>query len=61
MDSRRLDPDIVTERARRLLNMANADDVIVMVDPHSGKPLSGKFQELADDELIRLIEADSTL
>lgn len=61
MDSRRLDPDIVTERARRLLNMAHSDDVLVMVDPHSGKPLSGKFQELADDELIRLIEADSTL
>ena|SRR5690606_14670677 len=61
MDTRRLDPDIVTERARRLLNMANKDDVLVMVDPHTGKPLSGKFQELATDELMRLIEADSTL
>jgi len=61
MDSRRLDPDIVTERARALLNMANAEDVIVMVDPTSGKPLSGKFEELATNELIRLIEADSTL
>jgi cell division protein FtsB len=61
MDSRRLDPDIVTERARALLNMAHADDVLVMVDPHTGKPLSGKFEQLATDELIRLIEADSTL
>ena len=61
MDTRRLDPDIVTERARALLNMANADDILVMVDPHSGKPLSGKFEELASDELIELIEADSTL
>lgn len=61
MDTRRLDPDIVTERARALLNMANADDILVMVDPHSGKPLSGKFEELASDELIQLIEADSTL
>ncbi|MHA6692307.1 FtsB family cell division protein [Devosia sp. A449] len=61
MDTRRLDPDIVTERARRLLNMANKDDVLVMVDPHTGKPLSGKFQVLATDELMRLIEADSTL
>lgn len=61
MDTRRLDPDIVTERARALLNMANADDIIVMVEPSTGKPLSGKFQELAGDELTRLIEADSIL
>ena len=61
MDTRRLDPDIVTERARKLLNMAHADDIIVMVDPHTGKPLSGKFKELATDELTQLIQADSTL
>lgn len=61
MDTRRLDPDIVTERARAMLNMANADDVIVMVDPHTGEPLSGKFRELASDELMQLIEEDSTL
>jgi len=61
MDTRRLDPDIVTERARKLLNMAHADDIIVMVDPHTGKPLSGKFEELATDELTQLIQADSTL
>jgi len=61
MDSRRLDPDIVTERARALLNMANAADIIVMVDPKTGEPLSGKFEELADDELTSLIRADSTL
>lgn len=61
MDPRRLDPDIVTERARMLLNMANADDVIVMVDPATGEPVSSKFQELTSDELISIIEADSTL
>lgn len=61
MDARRLDPDIVTERARSMLNMAHADDVIIMVDSRTGQPLSGKFMELAPDELIRLIEADSTL
>ena len=60
MDTRRLDPDIVTERARALLNMANTDDII-MVDPVTGKPLSGKFEELASDELMSIIEADSTL
>ena len=61
MDPRRLDPDIVTERARALLNMANADDIIVMVDPATGKPVSSKFKELTTDELTSIIEADSTL
>lgn len=36
-DARKLDPDILDERARALLNMAHAEDVIVMVDPRSGK------------------------
>lgn len=61
MNPRHLDPDIVTERARALLNMASAEDILVMVDPQSGKPISGKFQELTDDQLIKIIEADSTL
>jgi cell division protein FtsB len=37
-DSASLDPDILTERARALLNMAQADDVIVMLDPRTGMP-----------------------
>jgi cell division protein FtsB len=61
LNPRHLDPDIVTERARALLNMANADDILVMVDPTTGQPISGKFQELIDSELIKIIEADSTL
>ena len=61
MDTRRLDPDLVTERARALLNMANADDIIVMVDPSDGKPLSGSYKELAVDQLSSIIEADTTL
>jgi len=61
MDSRRLDPDLVTERARALLNMANPDDLVVMVDPASGKPLSGKFEELPKDQLTSIITANSIL
>lgn len=61
MDPRRLDPDLVTERARSLLNMANADDIIVMVDKSSGQPISSKFQELTSDELSDIIQRDSTL
>ena len=37
-DAASLDPDILTERARALLNMAQADDVIVMLDPQTGMP-----------------------
>ncbi|WP_297104724.1 septum formation initiator family protein [uncultured Devosia sp.] len=61
MNPRHLDPDIVTERARALLNMAHADDVLVMVNPDTGKPISGQFVELIDDQLISIIQADSTL
>jgi cell division protein FtsB len=61
MNPKHLDPDLITERARALLNMAHADDILVMVHPDSGKPVSGKFQELIDSELRAIIEADSTL
>lgn len=61
MDTRRLDPDIITERARAMLNMANADDIVVMVDPVSGKPLSGSFDELPEDQLNAIIASQPTL
>ncbi|MDP1730080.1 MAG: septum formation initiator family protein [Devosia sp.] len=54
----RLDPDIVSERARALLSMAQADDIVVMVDPKSGKPLSGSSEELASGKLTEIIEDD---
>ena len=61
MDTRRLDPDIITERARALLNMANADDIVVMVDPQSGKPLSGSFEQLSKDQLNAVKAAQPVL
>jgi cell division protein FtsB len=61
LNPRHLDPDIVVERARAMLNMAHADDVLVMVNPETGKPISGQFEELIDDQLISIIQADSTL
>ena len=61
MNPRHIDPDIVVERARALLNMAHADDILVMVNPETGQPISGQFVELIDDQLISIIEADSTL
>jgi cell division protein FtsB len=40
-DPKALDPDILTEKARALLSMAEIGDLVVMVDPATGKPTSG--------------------
>lgn len=53
----RLDPDIVSERARALLSMSQPDDIIIMVDPRTGKPVSSSFDQLAVDQLTTEIEA----
>ena len=37
----KLDPDIVSERARALLSVAQKDDIIVMVDGTTGEPIIG--------------------
>jgi cell division protein FtsB len=55
-NSSKLDPDILTERARALLSMSQADDVIVMVDAKTGKPISGSYDELAASQLTDEIE-----
>jgi cell division protein FtsB len=55
--STRLDPDILTERARALLLMSQADDLVVMVDTATGKPISGSYDELAASQLTDEIEA----
>lgn len=53
----RLDPDIVSERARALLSMSQPDDIIIMVDPRTGKPVDSSFDQLAADQLTMEIEA----
>jgi cell division protein FtsB len=52
----KLDPDIVSERARALLSMAQADDLIIMVDPATGKPIHSSYDALAADQLTDVIE-----
>jgi cell division protein FtsB len=47
-----LDPDIVSERARALLAMSEPDDIVVMVDPASGKPISGSSMKSTEYPLI---------
>ena len=48
-DPQKLDPDIVTERARALLSMASPGDIIVMVDADTGKPKSSLFVQLPEN------------
>lgn len=55
-DSRKLDPDILTERARALLSMAQIGDMVVMVHPASGKPISSSHGPSSDIELMPEIE-----
>ncbi len=55
----RLDPDLLSERARALLGMAQADDVIVMIDPLTGLPEGSSLPELASSQLTDLIAATS--
>jgi cell division protein FtsB len=43
----KLDTDILTERARALLDMADPTDLIVMVDPATGLPGSSSGELLA--------------
>lgn len=52
----RLDPDIVSERARALLSMSEPDEIVVMVDPRTGKPIHSSFDPLAASQLTGEIE-----
>ncbi|HQZ13737.1 MAG TPA: septum formation initiator family protein [Devosia sp.] len=53
-----LDPDIVSERARALLSVSQADDRIIMVDVSTGKPIYSSFDESAASQLTGEIPAD---
>ena len=52
----RLDPDIVSERARALLSMSQPDDILVMTDIRTGQPIRSSFAPLAVDQLTDLLE-----
>jgi len=51
-----LDPDLVSERARALLSMADPTDFVVMVDPATGKPVSGSGASSTTNALSGEIE-----
>lgn len=55
-DADKMDPDILSERARALLSMSSPEDVVIMVDPRSGKPISGAYVPLPENQLNATIE-----
>lgn len=56
-DSASLDPDILTEKARALLQMAQPDDLVVMTDPKTGLPISGSAAGLTENQSAPTIAA----
>lgn len=55
----KLDPDIVSERARALLSVAQEDDLVVMVDEATGKPIFSSSDELSENQLTSIIQGDT--
>lgn len=55
-DPKKLDPDILTERARALLGMAQVGDLVIMVDPATGKPITSLSTVSTGDQLMPEIE-----
>ncbi|MDO8360271.1 MAG: septum formation initiator family protein [Devosia sp.] len=56
-DPKKLDPDILTERARALLSMAQIGDMVVMTDPTTGKPTTSLLTSSTENEAMPQIEA----
>jgi cell division protein FtsB len=56
-DPKSLDPDILTEKARALLSMAQIGDMVVMVDPATGQPLTSSAGALTGSEAMPKIES----
>ena len=55
-DPKKLDPDILTERARALLSMAQIGDMVVMTDPKTGKPTTSLLASSTENEAMPEIE-----
>jgi cell division protein FtsB len=56
-DPKSLDPDILTEKARAMLSMAQAGDMVVMIDPATGKPISGSQATSTENQAMPKIES----
>ena len=55
-DPKKLDPDLLTERARALLLMAQIGDMVVMTDPRTGQPVTSLSASSTEIEAMPKIE-----
>ncbi len=55
-DPKALDPDLLTERARALLSMAQIGDMVIMTDPLTGKPITSSQASSTKTEAMPEIE-----
>jgi cell division protein FtsB len=55
-DPQHLDPDILTERARALLSMAQIGDMVVMTDPLTGQPTTSSLPSSTENAAMPEIE-----
>lgn len=58
-DPKALDPDILTERARALLSMAQAGDMVVMTDPVTGELIYSSSTASTKHQLTADVPFDS--
>ena len=56
-DPKSLDPDILTEKARSMLSMSTTGDMLIMVDPQTGKPLAGLQMGSTGNQAMPKIES----
>jgi len=56
-DSKSLDPDILTEKARAMLSMAQVGDMVVMVDPNTRKPTGSSQATSTENRAMPEIES----
>ena len=56
-DPKKLDPDILTEKARALLSMAQIGDMVVMVDPATGEPTTSSLPASTGNEAMPKIQS----
>ena len=56
-DPKKLDPDILTEKARALLSMAQIGDMVVMVDPVTGEPITSSLPASTGNEAMPKIQS----
>ena len=57
LDPKKLDPDILTEKARSMLSMSQVGNMVVMVDPVTGEPTTSLHASSTESQAMPKIES----